>query len=237
MKLRIIGTGSMSSISNSASYLIDDMIAVDMPNGFCKNVKKIGIEIENINNVLVTHFHGDHYFDIPFYLLALSKKENSKTNIYINKNNKKKIKKIFKLAFPNSVKKIEKNVLINYIDEKHFKINDYKIEKILVEHGNLKPAFGYILQYKTKKIGFTGDSCYCDAIENMASLCDYLVCDCSLKEGNNKHMGIDNILELASKYPSHKFIVSHMSDATRKKMIEVKLENIIVPNDYDLIEI
>jgi len=84
MKLRIVGSGSMASVSNSASYLIDDVIVVDMPNGFCKNIKKLNINLEKIENVLITHFDGDHYFDLPFYFYALSKKE-SKINLYLNK--------------------------------------------------------------------------------------------------------------------------------------------------------
>lgn len=237
MKLKIIGSGSMASVNNSASYLLDGIIAIDMPNGFCKNVKKLNLNLEKIENVLITHFHGDHYFDLPFYFYALSKKENKTTNIYLNKRNIKKIKKLFKLAFPNSMKGMKKNIQINYINKKTFKINDYEVEKVLVSHGNLKPAFGYIITNNSVKIGFTGDSSYCDQIEYMASICDYLICDCSFKLGDDKHMGIDNIVDMAERYKNHKFIVSHMSDATRNEIEKTKLENIIIPNDGDLIEI
>lgn len=36
MKLQIIGSGGMWHKENSASYLIDDHILIDMPNGSCK---------------------------------------------------------------------------------------------------------------------------------------------------------------------------------------------------------
>ena len=236
MKLRFIGTGSMSSVNNSASYLIDDIIAVDMPNGFCKNVMKIGIELDEIQDVLITHFHGDHYFDLPFYFYGLSKTENS-TNIYLNKSNKRKVMKLFKMAFPYSMKEMKKNIKINYITEKHFKIGNYEIEKILVKHGRLKPAFGYIITNDNVKMGFTGDTSYCESVEKMASICDYLICDCRLKIGDNKHMGINNILDMAKRHKNHKFIPSHMSDNTRRKMEIEKIDNIIIPNDGDVIEI
>ena len=38
MKLQIIGSGGMWYKENSASYLIDDHILIDMPNGSCKNL-------------------------------------------------------------------------------------------------------------------------------------------------------------------------------------------------------
>lgn len=36
MKLKILGSGSIYSKDNSASYLIDNKILVDVPNGTCK---------------------------------------------------------------------------------------------------------------------------------------------------------------------------------------------------------
>ena len=63
MKLQIIGSGGMWHKENSASYLIDDHILIDIPNGSCKNLYNLGVKTEKIDNVLITHFHGDHYFD------------------------------------------------------------------------------------------------------------------------------------------------------------------------------
>ena len=36
MKVTVVGSGSMWNKYNSASYLVDDNIAVDFPNGMCK---------------------------------------------------------------------------------------------------------------------------------------------------------------------------------------------------------
>lgn len=73
MKVRVIGSGSMWTSYNSASYMIDDDILIDVPNGMCKNLFRMGINPRLIKNVLITHFHGDHYFDMPFYFLLKSK--------------------------------------------------------------------------------------------------------------------------------------------------------------------
>ncbi len=69
----------------------------------------------------------------------------------------------------------------------------------------------------------------------MASICDYLICDCSFILGNESHMGIDDIKKLAIKYPEHKFITSHMFSETIKEAKKLKVKNIIVPNDGEWI--
>lgn len=234
MNIKIIGSGSIWTSYNSASYVIDNNILIDIPNGTCKNILKLGINLEDIENVLLTHFHGDHYFDIPFYLLLKSKKDKPNINIYCNNEGKKKIKKLLKLAFPNSVKSVNKNINLKYIYDDAFKIGDYKVTKLLVEHGKMT-SYGYIFENKTNKVGFTGDSALCPNIKYMASICDYLFCDCTLKIGNKKHMGIDNIEELANDNPNCKFILSHLDDDTRDMLKTSKIKNIIVPEDGDTI--
>ena len=99
---KIIGSGSIWSKCNSACYLIDDKILVDIPNGICKALLNQGINFRNIANVLITHFHGDHYFDVPFYLLSKLKSDDKKVNFYLSDEGINKIKDVINLAFPNT---------------------------------------------------------------------------------------------------------------------------------------
>ena len=52
MKLQIIGTGGMWHKEASASYLIDDHILIDMPNGSCKNLYTQGVNVEKSESEL-----------------------------------------------------------------------------------------------------------------------------------------------------------------------------------------
>ena len=235
MKLKVIGCGGMWNKEFSACYLIDDCILIDIPNGCCKQLLLQNNNIFKINDVLITHFHADHYFDMPFYLLEKSKNESSDVNIYCSKNGKNKIEKLFKLGFPSASKEVPKKLNIKYEFGNNFKINDYEVFKVKVDHGNLKPAYGYVFKKDSLTVGFTGDTAYCTNVDYMASICDYLICDCSFILGNNAHMGIDNIKFLAEKYPKCKFITSHMFENTIKEMEKIKLKNIIVPCDGKII--
>ncbi len=235
MNLKIIGSASMFTKHNSASYLIDNKILVDIPNGTCKELRRIGVNPNNIENVLITHFHGDHYFDMPFYLLGkVVNKEIDNSNIYCSKDGIKKIKTSLKISFPNSIKKIHEHTNINYITTKNFDLDKYKVQKIPVDHGDMKPAYGYIFLNNNKCVGFTGDTSLCDAVEYMASACHHLICDCALVEGNKKHMGIDNIIYLANKYKKCEFLLSHINDKTREELKNISVENITILNDGDV---
>ncbi len=235
MKVRVVGSGSMWSKYASASYMIDEDILVDMPNGMCKALLREGINPGVIKHVLLTHFHGDHYFDIPFYFLLKSRADNKDIHIYCSKEGKRKNQSLLKLAFPNAMKDVNKIINLKYTYAPSFKIYNYEVKKYLVFHGGMKPAYGYILKDKMRKVGFTGDTTICKNVEYMARECDYLFCDCMFIKSTRKHMGIDNIKYLSAKYPKCKFVVSHLEDDTRNELEKLNLKNVIVP--YDNLEI
>lgn len=237
MKIQVIGTGSMWTKYNSACYLIDDNIMIDFPNGACKYLYRLDIIPNTINNIVLTHFHGDHYFDMPFYILNKSKSDNKDVNIFCSKEGKKKINRIGVFAFPNSFKEACNSLNLRYYFNDNFIIEDYKVEKVLVKHGRMKPAFGYIFSKGNTCVGFTGDTSLCESVEFLSSKCKYLFCDCMLIKGNGKHQGIDNLEYLSKKYPNCIFVVSHLEDVTREKLNEMNIKNIIVPEDGKIIKI
>jgi ribonuclease BN (tRNA processing enzyme) len=237
MRVKVVGTGSMWNKYNSACYLVDDDIMIDFPNGACKYLYRFDIIPHTINYLLITHFHGDHYFDIPFYFLNKSKSDNKKVNIYCSNEGTEKIKKIGMLAFPNSFEDAVSSIDLKYNYDETFKIKEYIISKMLVDHGRMKPAYGYIFEKDKMTVGFTGDTALCNAVEYMASLCNYLFCDCMFVIGTKKHQGINDIVYLANKYPNCNFIVSHMEDSARSELKNSRIKNIIVPEDGDVIEI
>ena len=91
MKLNIIGSGNIFSKYNSASYLIDNNILIDVPNGTCKTLKNAGTEPSKVSHILITHFHGDHFLDMPFILLNKIFDNSEPSNIYCDTTGKDKI--------------------------------------------------------------------------------------------------------------------------------------------------
>lgn len=231
MKLNIIGSGNIFSKYNSASYLIDNNILIDVPNGTCKTLKNAGIEPSKVSHILITHFHGDHFLDMPFILLNKIFDNSEPSNIYCDTTGKDKIYDITKLAFPNKVEKI--NGYFQYIHNDKFSIGKYKIERILLEHEEGINAYGYIFNDNIQNIGFTGDSRLCKNVEKMAEKCNHLICDCNSIIGKKSHLGINNLEYLSTKYPNCIFYATHLDDTTRKKLNELNIKNIIVLKDND----
>lgn len=215
MKIEFIGTGAIGAVQSSASTLLDNKLLIDMGNGIIKKLKQTGHAIENIENCLITHLHGDHFGDIPFLMLdRFFYQIERPVHIYGPKGMKSKVKELFDLLFPGDYERVQAVAKIDFIEfEKMEHINigsETYVTSFEVEHGNFKPAYGFIVEKGDEKIGFSGDSAYCEAIEKIVEQSDFSVLDMSSMEAKKAHMGLEDILKIAQAYPHKKIATTHM---------------------------
>ena len=237
MKIKLVGTGAMYTAYNSACTLIDNKIIVDMPNGTIKQLLKENINVGLIDIILITHMHGDHTADIPFFLKYIFNYLKTKKNIKIvgPLGIKNKIIKLFNAYNFEDEKEIEQFFNIEFIEilENEIEIDNYFIKSYLVLHGEEKPALGYVID---NKLGLTGDSGLCNNIEEIFKKSQMIISDSSLDIGDSCHLGINDLDYLTKKY-NKKVLCTHLRDETRNIITKGYFENIIVKEDFYEIEI
>lgn len=236
MEVKLIGTGSIGATSFSASTIIDKKILIDTPNGLVKLTKKNNINILDIEVILITHLHGDHFMELPFIMLEkYFNKDNNEVLVYGPIGLEKKVKQLFTIAFPDDYDLVTQETNFQFIEFNNnqvYKFNDYKFYPKLVEHGNLKPAYGIIVEYQNKRIGFSGDSTICDSIKDIIKASDISILDTSLPDiGNRSHMGLIDIEALRNTNKNKTIIATHMHDKTRLLAQNKKITNLIIPLD------
>ena len=212
MNIELIGTAAIYSKYHSACTLINENMMVDMPNGTLKQLMRTNHEPKNIDKILVTHLHGDHTADIPFFLMYLYKFNELDRITYIigPVGIKNKISLMFE-SYSFHFEKIEKFI-------KFVEVNPNEI---------IKNAYGYIIN---DKLGISGDCMLCEGVEKIAEQSEILIADCSNIEGTIAHMGIDNLKYLSEKY-NRKIITTHLKDKTREELKKLNLPNIISKED------
>ena len=220
MKIKLVGTGAMYTAYNSACTLIDNKINVGL-----------------IDIILITHMHGDHTADIPFFLKYIFNYLKIKKNIKIvgPLGIKNKIIKLFNAYNFEDEKEIEQFFNIEFIEilENEIEIDNYFIKSYLVLHGEEKPALGYVID---NKLGLTGDSGLCNNIEEIFKKSQMIISDSSLDIGDSCHLGINDLDYLTKKY-NKKVLCTHLRDETRNIITRGNFENIIVKEDFYEIEI
>lgn len=222
MKVKLLGTGSILTKHLSSSALIDNTILFDCPNGVMKNIRKMDINPRKIDVCLISHFHADHFFDIPFLLIEQGLRNiRDKEFVIIGPCGiTTRIDTLFNLAYPEDLKKIKENCKLKTIeidrDSRAIDIIGYQIIPYKVEHAGYD-AYGYIIKNNDKCVGFTGDTVLCPNVEKIVESCNIVFADMSFENSSKSHMGMNDIEFLIRKYNAYdKIIPTHMTDRVRR---------------------
>lgn len=223
MELYVLGSGAVSARSGYPGYLIDGTVLLDCPPGCTKKLLGLGVDPCRITDLLLTHFHADHYFDLPFLLLARYRKTQTPLRLHCPEEGRRILPQLLSLAYPD-IPLETVPVILDHGDR--FQAGGYAVQRLPMVHGAKAQCFGYLLEQDGLRVGFSGDTAPCPALEEMAGSCRHLVCECTLSAANPKHMGIDALLFLHEAYPGCRLYTTHMTDAAREKLQEIRIDGI-----------
>lgn len=193
MQIIILGSGTSVPISYRASpslvlFMDDNPVLFDMGPGTLRQLSKIGISHERIEQIFISHFHPDHTADLIHLLFATRKPE------VLDK------RKPFVITGPAGLKDFLKNLRSPYgrwldIPDEIMTLEELDIGKpeksshdnydILSQPITHTPnSLAYRVYGKEgKSFVYSGDTAFCDEIVDLARDCDLLILDCSFPEG------------------------------------------------------
>ena len=228
MEVYVFGSGAVSARSGYPGYLIDGSVLLDCPPGATKQLIRMGVSPLAVTDVLLTHFHADHYFDLPFLILARYKKTETPLRVHCPEEGRRILPRLLSLAYPDIPLE---TVPLTLDHEDRFSAAGYSVERLPVSHGAMEPCFGYILEKEGLRVGFSGDTTLCPSLERMAVSCQHLICECTLSAANAKHMGVDALTTLHRACPGCRLYATHMTDAAREKLRDIRCDGVETLSD------
>jgi len=223
MKLTLLGTGSFITDLNhfGPGYLLeidDKKILIDAGQGTVIHLLQLGIKVQDLDYIFITHFHADHTADIASILL----------NYYItcrNHNFSKKIKilgpvgtkdfltALVLLTKHKGVANLEDFEVEDILGEKSFE--NFQVEAFKVEHLDLD-ARAFKFTANGKSIVLSGDVRICEGIKEAAKEVDLFVVDSSMPkgQGNEYHLATDQIADICRENGVKKVILSHVTQSS-----------------------
>jgi len=196
-------------------------------------LKKLNISTNNIDTIIISHFHGDHFGGLPFLLLEMNKLEqrNKPLQIVVPKSEKNKIRHLFTLLYPGAEDTLDK-LDITYLNfEKQVFIGDIIIESFAVNHAPNISCFGLSIADKKKKLAFSGDTEWCENLIPLAKDSNLFLCECNFYDQNIKgHLNYVQIKNNVSLIKSEKIILTHAGNS----MLERKNIDLEIASDGDI---
>jgi len=217
--IEVLGTGNAFTPPGRmhACMIIDKTILIDAPPTILSQLTRAKISSADIKFLLITHWHADHIFGLPFLLLHrryVSDVENARQiRIHLRPSGPERLAELCETAFPGSLaESIETRVEWKTDESDSLGESGWKFERFPVSHTPETDPHGYLLKHES---GFVllhcGDSGRCPTIDERLSRADVVVLEMGVPdfvETSHHHRPTD-ITELCDEYPNTTFLVTH----------------------------
>ncbi len=241
MKVTFVGTGTMGCTTRcNTSVLVDDIL-FDIGMGTVKQIERLEIYTKSINYLVISHFHADHFLDIPNLLIGRRIRKEIKNKLIIigPVGTKQNIVKLMNFTHgdgnEHKYDNIEEKYNVEFIElqnEEQYKTEKFKITALTLKHGECVPINGYILEKDNKVLSYACDTSFCDNYYKMCNESNYMLSDVTGLKTTDMHIGLEDYKGLYKKYVNCKFYAIHRSDYNVEDIIGVEF-----PNDGEILEI
>lgn len=219
MELTFLGTGNAFAPTRYwSSFLVDDRFLFDAPPTLLPHMNRLGKDIRDIEVIFISHFHGDHYFGLPFLLLDYAERapRSKPLTIVGPPGIQKRVESSTNLAFANVYRKQSRGYDLTFTEVKDGRpgtAGPLDFTAFQVQHVPDLESFAYRVQIGDKTLAYSGDSAMCDALIPLAQDADIFVAECSCwtETCGPIHLTPSNILALHKQLaPRTRFILTHI---------------------------
>jgi ribonuclease BN (tRNA processing enzyme) len=238
LELTFLGTGNAFAPDRYwSSFVLNRRILFDAPPTLLAHLKRLGIDPREIDTVFVSHFHGDHYFGLPFLLLEYAELARRGRDLTIvgPPGIARRVEALTDLAF-SSVFRKDRGYELHFIeasDGQSAEAPGCSYTAHRMQHAPSLSAFGYRVTVDGRAVAYTGDTTMCDALLPLATGADVLVTECSCWSGDcgGVHMTARDILALRERVDARTAIVlTHLeSGSPPRALIDA---GIIIAEDF-----
>lgn len=241
MDVTFVGTGTMGCTTRCNTSILVDDILFDIGMGTVKQIERLQIYTKKLNYIVISHFHADHFLDIPNLLIGRAIRKEIESKLTIIGPVGIRTKTIELMNFTHSdgdnhkYDDIESKYNIEFIElknEETYITSEFKITALSLKHGGCVPINGYILEKDNKKISYACDTSLCENLYKMFEISNYIFCDVTGLKTTDMHVGLEDYKQLKKKYKNCEFFAIHRADYSIDGIDDVKF-----PNDGDLFKI
>lgn len=208
MKITFLGTGNAFAPQRDwGCILVNDAILLDAGPSMLVNLNRLQLDATAIRHIFISHFHGDHFFGLPFFLLNhyFVARTSEPLAIIGPPGVEQRVHDLMALAYPDifvmrgwprPLQFVE--VMPGSMQE----IDGVQFTAIPVVHGNEKiKSFGYRLLLDDGILAYTGDTTLTDTLDDLFADARVAIMEADSHEESPVHLGRRDLQILLARMP------------------------------------
>jgi ribonuclease BN (tRNA processing enzyme) len=222
MQLRFVGCGDALGsggryntcfhITGERTNFLIDCGASSLP-----ALKRLGIAREDIDLILITHFHGDHFAGLPFLLLDAQFSRRTRPLVIAGPQGiEQKLPQVMEALFEHSSgtkQKFELSVVALKPEETH-SFGAVKVTPYPVVHGESGgPFLGYRIEAEGRVIAYSADTEWTETLIPLAREADLFIAEAYYYDRIVKnHLSLTTLEAHLPEIKPKRLVLTHMSD-------------------------
>jgi ribonuclease BN (tRNA processing enzyme) len=213
-----LGTGNYLTPGNRYwnSFVLDSAVLVEPSPTVLPHLKRCGIPAQGIEVVVISHFHPDHTFGWPFFLLEAARRGRSGPLFVVGPPGVEAfLADMMRLGSVENVQQAAHGLLdMRYVevDGSAQEAGSLRFRAIEVDHVPELRCFGYLFDRGDRIIGYSGDTQACAGLDELAEASDVLILECNGRHPWPGHMNLDSVRALRERVPHVPFVLTHLDE-------------------------
>lgn len=226
LDLTFIGTGNAFAPGGLCwnGFLVNGSVLFEAPPQALMSLNRLGVGVDDIDTVVLSHHHGDHFLGLPFLLLHWKHMGRTRPVRIVGPPETELIAR--QVCERTSPSLFESRVEIEWIEAlpgETIHAGALTLDPVEVQHDRkLILNLGYACELDGRKFAYTGDSALCDGVRDLARGAEVLVSECSsVSEVTDFHMNLrDDIPQLRAALAANaSLVLTHLGPGVTAKTL------------------
>jgi ribonuclease BN (tRNA processing enzyme) len=193
------------------------------------SMKQFGVSLLDIDSILITHLHGDHFGGIPFFILdsQLISRRSEPLLIAGPPGLEERIINAMEVNFPGSSKVKQKfDIKFEELPETvPTELGAITVTPFGAIHGSGAPSYGLRVKVSGKTIVYSGDTEWTDNLMKAVDGADLFICETYYYDKKMKnHLNYQTLMDHRNDLNCRQIVVTHMSQDMLDRLNRIDLE-------------
>ncbi len=191
-------------------------------------MKQQGVEPNDIEHVVISHLHGDHFGGLPFLILdGQFRQRTSDLHIVGPPETEGRLVAAMEALYPNS-SRTERRFQVTYselAEGQPVACGDATVTGFEVTHGSGAPAFATRLELGGSVVGYSGDAEWGAGLVSAAEGAGLFICECyGAGRPVRNHIDYETLEAHRDELRCDRLILTHMGPAMLEKIDDIPFE-------------
>ena len=241
-ELTFLGTGNFLAPPGRYwnSFVMDGTVLVEPCPTALPHLRRCGLSVDDVEVVVVSHFHADHCFGWPFLLLAAAESGNGRTVHVVGPPGlEARLREMCEVGAVANVRALAHERLdLHFVeveaDAAWQEAGPLRFRAVEVDHVSYLRCYGFLFERGERVVAYSGDLKPCAGLTELARNADVLVLECNgAHDGPRTHMDEAAVRDIQAAHPGLHIVLTHLGE----QVDVASVPGVSVPDDFEVLTV